>query len=925
MKFLKKFLIVAFTVVLGAAFGVTFASCNNDNPPTSSAGETSDTAEYVYRVSVQNETGFGFKNATVSLYDGDKQIASKKTNSNGNANFLKEEVPTVGNYTIKVNDTPVGYEPVSEEEVKTVAAEKTDTVFAIRPTGVIKADAPDNTRYKLGDVMYDFTGTNCDGETFTLSEVLKTKQLVLINFWATWCGPCKSEFPAMHNAASLYTDSVAVLAISTTDSQNDVRNFRNSYDYTAFDMAANSQIDNGALHAQFGVSGIPRSFLVDRYGVIVFDHTGSMTATSDFTSRFDRFIEDEYKSLIMGAPTTDDDDEQGGSGNELVGPTADVLNKKPSLTDVKTALKGDDGFTYRWQADGAEVGSDEYDAYSWPWLLSDNKDYIYAPNANIHNSYATLYVDFTAADNTVLCFDYKLGSEDNADILYVLIDGVPIQKLSGNHLKNWETCYAYVFEEGQGGKHEMTLLYLKDTETTAYEDVVQIKSLYFKNLSDIENDPTVDANVFRYAATVRNTDENAKTQFKNYVSVAYNEEDEYYHVGTKDGPILFANMMLASEWNATSVWLLAYDNLVVDDYGNYKDRIENYAWEANNNMQMLGYTPVTEELRQLLDVVVSVVDFGRKFDGEYHENEWLELCIYYQHYGATPQMEDPMKGISFTGAIAMQEGDNAVSVPFAINPRGFKYKFIPTRSGAYKVYSTGDYDTFVFLTTRELVEEAKYNGGNQQFLGSWDDKIFPEDRADDADGNFEFYWYFEEGKTYYMLFTTFLDVAANYNVTIQYVEKGEVLTPAATSNSANIETGEEFIPDAIDYVYDEANDVYRKKNADGSMGGKIYLDVKHTTFFFRENAIYYTLEALLKAGNGVIPQNKNPFYLNGVDYSMILWKYAYSAMQNEGDLNGFVEVNKELYETLYAITTSNVYDGIEDSWLLLCYYMRELA
>ena len=58
---------------------------------------------------------------------------------------------------------------------------------------------------------------------------------------------------------------------------------------------------------------------------------------------------------------------------------------------------------------------------------------------------------------------------------------------------------------------------------------------------------------------------------------------------------------------------------------------------------------------------------------------------------------------------------------------------------------------------------------------------------------------------------------------------------------------------------------------------------------------------------------------------MILWKYAYSAMQNEGDLNGFVEVNKELYETLYAITTSNVYDGIEDSWLLLCYYMRELA
>jgi thiol-disulfide isomerase/thioredoxin len=68
------------------------------------------------------------------------------------------------------------------------------------PTGVIAEAAPAGTFYNVGDVMHDFSVLTSDGSTFTLSEVLKEKEMVMINFWATWCGPCKSEFPAMNNA-----------------------------------------------------------------------------------------------------------------------------------------------------------------------------------------------------------------------------------------------------------------------------------------------------------------------------------------------------------------------------------------------------------------------------------------------------------------------------------------------------------------------------------------------------------------------------------------------------------------------------------------------------------------------------------------------------------------------------------------------------
>ena len=56
--------------------------------------------------------------------------------------------------------------------------------------------------------------TDSEGKTFTLSEALKDHEAVLINFWATWCDPCKNEFPMLNKVYEEVKDKVAFIALS---------------------------------------------------------------------------------------------------------------------------------------------------------------------------------------------------------------------------------------------------------------------------------------------------------------------------------------------------------------------------------------------------------------------------------------------------------------------------------------------------------------------------------------------------------------------------------------------------------------------------------------------------------------------------------------------------------------------------------------
>ncbi len=931
----------------------TSSSLSDSSVEDSSSEEDSSSPEqparnYVYRVTVENQTGFGLRRVPVSLYDGETLVANATTNVNGYAYFRNEggETIEVGTYRVEL-ELPAGYEYANKTDegadptYATLPAAGTEVVIQLAPTGVItEGDLPQGRTYQLGDVMYDFTSTLPDGTKFNLAQTLEVKDLTVINFWATWCGPCKAEFPVMQNVLTQYADEVGCIAISKDDSTTAVGSFKKSQGIT-FNMAGNDAGDG--LTSKVNLSGgIPVTLLVDRYGVIVFMHTGSITNMKDWQDLFSSFLGDDYVSTIYGQ-ASDDSDNEGEDGNNRLEPTVPA----PSLDDVHKVLgTTDEEFSLRWQAKDVVTEEDEgYDKYSWPWLVGKDgeTDCLIAANAlnKIHSSYATLYADFTAKAGDVLAFDYKVGSELDYDILYVLIDGQIVSKISGYQSDKWHTSYSYVFSAEEEGEHELSLLFLKDGDSSDYDDVVYIRNLRLETTNDGIGDAD-NALIVRQAAIGMTTEENATTQFTSYASLVFNEKDGYYHVDTKEGPILFADLWYATQWSKMSVWQLVDAGYCVVGGFDYSGPFEQYAWQANNNIagqfNMHGLVPVTEELKNLLQILTEAVPYNSEwdnFDGAWHENEWLEICRYYQPYGNTAQLEDPMKTITFNAAVEIFAGvDNEISVPFSINPRGFKYKFIPETSGVYKVYSKGDADSFTFLVDSD----------QKTFLGEWDNLVNAEtttgsDGVTVADGNFMYYWYFEAGKTYYMLFTTFLDQPADYIVKIDYI--GQTYTykelAATCLYSANLVTGELFIPDAIDYAYDpnyvydkEANDrdpskgigCYRHVDKNGEMGSVIYLDVLNPTTFSPTQSLY----AFTQAQREIENIQDREFYLPDgqggyKDYTDDIWKACLLATRD----GAYIVVTEEIHQFLYALTVYSDHEGLDNTWLTLCYYDKTIG
>lgn len=71
-----------------------------------------------------------------------------------------------------------------------------------------------NGYYQKGDKIEDFAAALSDGTEVTLYGLLAEKKAVLINFWASWCQPCRMEFPYMQKAYSQVSDNIGVLALS---------------------------------------------------------------------------------------------------------------------------------------------------------------------------------------------------------------------------------------------------------------------------------------------------------------------------------------------------------------------------------------------------------------------------------------------------------------------------------------------------------------------------------------------------------------------------------------------------------------------------------------------------------------------------------------------------------------------------------------
>jgi len=123
----------------------------------------------------------------------------------------------------------------------------------------------------------DFTATLISGEEFTLSENIGKP--VLVNFWATWCGPCVGEMPAFEQLKEDYGDSVVIIAVNCGEKADAVRAFVSGNGYT-FDFA----LDEKAKISTniYPTMSIPYTVLIDADGNIAEEFVGAVSAERQY-------------------------------------------------------------------------------------------------------------------------------------------------------------------------------------------------------------------------------------------------------------------------------------------------------------------------------------------------------------------------------------------------------------------------------------------------------------------------------------------------------------------------------------------------------------------------------------------------------------------------------------------------------------------
>jgi cytochrome c biogenesis protein CcmG/thiol:disulfide interchange protein DsbE len=138
---------------------------------------------------------------------------------------------------------------------------------------------------KLGGPAPHFTAKRLDGGTFDLRSV-RGKPVVL-NFWASWCPPCKSEAAALEQRWQRYrSQGVLFFGVDYNDVSSDAKRFLARHGVTYPTLLDGS----GMIGDRYGLSGVPETYFIDRKGHIVGEHILGPITDSKWAAAFDRSI-----------------------------------------------------------------------------------------------------------------------------------------------------------------------------------------------------------------------------------------------------------------------------------------------------------------------------------------------------------------------------------------------------------------------------------------------------------------------------------------------------------------------------------------------------------------------------------------------------------------------------------------------------------
>ena len=121
-----------------------------------------------------------------------------------------------------------------------------------------------------GQKVPEFTLASLDGEDVGIYDFAGEKDMVLIDFWASWCGPCIATFPELKKLHAAYTDeNFEIVGISIDDNLEDWSGGVEDHELPWVQLGELKDADNGSPVAKsFGVNFIPKTFLIDSQGCI---------------------------------------------------------------------------------------------------------------------------------------------------------------------------------------------------------------------------------------------------------------------------------------------------------------------------------------------------------------------------------------------------------------------------------------------------------------------------------------------------------------------------------------------------------------------------------------------------------------------------------------------------------------------------------
>jgi len=183
--------------------------------------------------------------------------------------------------------TPSPEDAVAEEESPQAGAAKeppTQTPSASAPAAEPPTRSPAPVEdlpvgYARGDRAPEFALRSLDGESVRLSSY--RGHIVILDFWASWCGPCRTSMPALHALWEGYRDrGVVLIGISLDRAESDARAYLRANKYDGMIALWDSVTASQAVARTYGVAGIPRTLVIDADGVVRFaGHPATLSAT----------------------------------------------------------------------------------------------------------------------------------------------------------------------------------------------------------------------------------------------------------------------------------------------------------------------------------------------------------------------------------------------------------------------------------------------------------------------------------------------------------------------------------------------------------------------------------------------------------------------------------------------------------------------